>query len=127
MIDLRFGDALELMKQIPDNSIDCVVTDCPYRIVAGGVSLKREDSPSGCLNRKYVSDGTRCSNKWIKKDINDVPSACRQGKMFLHNDMEFEDWLPDLFRVLKNGTHCYIMINDRNLKELQQKSRRCWF
>lgn len=26
MIDLRFGDALELMKQIPDNSIDCVVT-----------------------------------------------------------------------------------------------------
>ena len=68
MIDLRFGDALELMKQIPDNSIDCVVTDCPYRIVAGGVSLKREDSPSGCLNRKYVSDGTRCSNKWIKKD-----------------------------------------------------------
>lgn len=122
MIDLRFGDALELMKQIPDNSIDCVVTDCPYRIVAGGVSLKREDSPSGCLNRKYVSDGTRCSNKWIKKDINDVPSACRQGKMFLHNDMEFEDWLPDLFRVLKNGTHCYIMINDRNLKELQQKA-----
>ena len=40
MIDLRFGDALELMKQIPDNSIDCVVTDCPYRIVAGGVVEK---------------------------------------------------------------------------------------
>jgi len=30
MIDLKNGDCLELMKQVPDNSIDAIVTDPPY-------------------------------------------------------------------------------------------------
>ena len=32
MIDLRHGDCLEIMKDIPDESIDLVVTDPPYLI-----------------------------------------------------------------------------------------------
>ncbi len=31
-ITLILGDCLEKMKDIPDKSIDCVVTDPPYRI-----------------------------------------------------------------------------------------------
>ena len=34
MINLMHGDCLELMKQIPDNSIDCVLTDPPYGTTA---------------------------------------------------------------------------------------------
>jgi DNA modification methylase len=30
------GDCMEVMKQIPDNSVDLVVTDPPYEIIAGG-------------------------------------------------------------------------------------------
>jgi len=30
MIDLRLGDCLEVMKTIPDNSIDAIITDPPY-------------------------------------------------------------------------------------------------
>lgn len=37
MIDLRQGDCLELMKDIPSESIDLIVTDCPYHIVSGGM------------------------------------------------------------------------------------------
>ena len=33
-IDLRHGDCLEVMKQIPDNFIDCVLTDVPYGTTA---------------------------------------------------------------------------------------------
>ena len=32
MVDLRCGDCLELMKDIPDKSIDLIVTDPPYNI-----------------------------------------------------------------------------------------------
>lgn len=32
MIDLRLGDCLEIMKTIPDKSIDLVLTDPPYGI-----------------------------------------------------------------------------------------------
>ena len=34
MIDLRQGDCLELMKDIPDGSIDMILTDLPYGTVA---------------------------------------------------------------------------------------------
>lgn len=30
MINLYNGDCLELMKQIPDGSIDAIITDPPY-------------------------------------------------------------------------------------------------
>ena len=35
MIDLRQGDCLELMKDIPDGSVDLVLTDPPYGIMKG--------------------------------------------------------------------------------------------
>jgi site-specific DNA-methyltransferase (adenine-specific) len=34
MINLLHGDCLELMKEIPDNSIDMVLTDPPYGTTA---------------------------------------------------------------------------------------------
>lgn len=34
MIDLKHGDCLKLMKDIPSNSIDCVLTDPPYGTTA---------------------------------------------------------------------------------------------
>lgn len=34
MIDLRLGDCLEVMKTIPDNSVDAVITDPPYGTTA---------------------------------------------------------------------------------------------
>ena len=34
MIDLRLGDCLEIMKSIPDKSIDLVLTDPPYGTTA---------------------------------------------------------------------------------------------
>ena len=33
-IDLRQGDCLELMKDIPDGSIDAIITDPPYGTTA---------------------------------------------------------------------------------------------
>ena len=32
--DLRKGDCLDLMKDIPDGSVDCVIADLPYQITA---------------------------------------------------------------------------------------------
>jgi site-specific DNA-methyltransferase (adenine-specific) len=29
-IDLRYGDCLDIMQEIPDNSIDCIICDLPY-------------------------------------------------------------------------------------------------
>ena len=39
-IKLYNGDCLEVMKDIPDGSIDLIVTDPPYRTISGGTKSK---------------------------------------------------------------------------------------
>ena len=121
-------DCMEVFKMIDNESIDCVVTDCPYHITAWWVKIVDEwNECSWVLAKRVVSDGTNCSNKRLKKNEYDIPSAVKWWKMFEHNDIEFKDWLPETYRVLKQGTHCYIMINGRNLKDLQVECEKVWF
>ena len=86
---LIHGDCLEEMKNIPDGSVDMVLTDPPYKITARG------------------SGGTS-GGMFQKKEVN-------TGMVFKHNHIEIEDWLPELYRVLKDKTHCYIMTNNKNI------------
>lgn len=138
---LHNQDCLVGLKEIPDESIDCVVTDCPYKIVAGGVTISESDNECGGVlakrkgkheflggilyDRIVVRSNCKIGDKWIK--ATQVPSAVKNGKMFANNDIAFSEWLPDIYRVLKKGTHCYIMINSRNLRELQTEAERVGF
>ena len=88
-MELIHGDCLVEMKNIPDKSIDLIVTDPPYRLTSRG------------------SSGTM-SGYWAS-------SLSKQGKVFENNDIDIEEYLPEFYRVLKDGTHCYIMTNQSNL------------
>ena len=82
-------DCLEGMKLIPDNSVDLIVTDPPYRTTSRG------------------SAGN--SGGMLQKDIN------KKGKVFTHNNIDIETYAPECYRLLKNGSHFYIMTNHVNL------------
>ena len=108
---------------MPDESIDLVVTDCPYHIVSGGCTndaVKIGRSTERDSHGNIYVNGTQHKN--LGSIFNEFNSNCytKQGKLFKHNDIEFKDWLPGIYRVLKEGSHCYVMINARNLKDLQQ-------
>jgi DNA modification methylase len=75
-IDLRKGDCLDIMKDIPNDSVDLVVTDPPYKVTARGNS----GNTGGMLKKKEV----------------------KSGKVFTHNMIEIDEWLPELYRVLKD-------------------------
>ena len=118
--ELFNDDCLKVITEMPDESIDLVATDCPYHIVSGGctndvVKIGRYREMGGHMNRRYgEGDDQAVENT-------------RKGKIFQHNDIEFSEWLPEIYRVLKPGTHCYIMINPRNLMELQSESEKAGF
>ena len=95
------GDCLEVMKDIQDGSVDLVCTDPPYRITSRG----------NCGN----------SGGMLAKDIS------MNGKIFDHNECYVKDWMPEIFRVLKNGSHCYIMCNQINLIEYLNVATQCGF
>ena len=54
MIELILGDCLEKLKEIPENSIESVVTDPPYGLTA--TNKKGKKSQGGFMNQKWDYD-----------------------------------------------------------------------
>ena len=96
------ADCIEAMKELPEKSIDLVVTDPPYKTITGGDSNgKNSTRPKGMLS------GNR--------------------KLFKHQKLKISDWIPEIYRVLKNETHCYIFTNFLNLKEMLIEAEKAGF
>jgi len=106
-INLLQGDCLELLKSIPDEYVDLVVTDPPYKIVSGGCTNKGGVATTGLFSQ--------------------TAQEVRKGTLFKHNSITFAEWIPVVYRVLKQGGHCYIMVNGRNLAELQTECQKAKF
>ena len=91
MIKLMQGDCLERMKEIPDGSVDMILTDPPYKVTSRG----------GYTN----AGGMMLCDKM------------RKGDVFEHNNISISDYLGSLYRVLKESSHCYIMTNNKNITD----------
>lgn len=87
------GDCLVEMQNIPDNSIDLIVTDPPYKLTSGGCK-------GGLDIRFNKSDYSKKS----RGQFFDIP--------------KFDLWIKECFRILKDGTHFYCMTNDKNLNAI---------
>ena len=92
---LLFGDCLERMKEIPDGSVDLCISDIPYKLTGGG----KGDGVNSKRPKGILSENTQLMS---------VP--------------KFEDWLPNLYRVMNEGSHIYLMCNFKNLNDLMNKT-----
>jgi DNA modification methylase len=90
-IDLRQGDCLEVLKTIPDNSVDSVVTDPPYHLT----SIVKRVGKEGSAPAQFGTDGAyaRASKGFM-------------GKEWDGGDIAFRtDVWSECLRVLKPGGH----------------------
>ena len=94
-------DVVEFMKTIKDESIDLIVTDPPYKVTARGNA-----GNSGGMMQKELS---------------------MKGKIFKHNSITPKEYIPEFYRILKDGSHCYIMTNHVNLHEMLDVAKECGF
>ena len=92
MIDLRQGDCLELMKDIPNKSIDLIVTDPPYKLTSRG--------GSGTMGGYWKEE------------------KAKKGVIFDNNSISCKEYLPEFYRILKNKSILYLMCNNTNLQEM---------
>ena len=100
-IQLYNGDCLELMKNIPDGSVDLVLTDPPYPITPKG----NAGNSGGMLRTE----------------------STKRGKVFEHNNIDCSEYAPEFYRVLKDGSHCYVMTNHFNLIKMLNVFTGCGF
>lgn len=98
-ITLYNADCMNVLSSIKTESIDLIVTDPPYLCKPKG----RSNKMGGFW--KYSTD----------------------GKIFENNNLPCEKYLPELYRVLKDGTHCYIMVNNYNLIKMLNGAEKAGF
>jgi DNA modification methylase len=90
-IDLRLGDCLEVLKTLPDNSVDSVVVDPPYHLT----SIVKRFGKEGSAPAQFGTDGaySRASKGFM-------------GKEWDGGDIAFRtDVWSECLRVLKPGGH----------------------
>lgn len=109
-IDLRLGDCLEVLKTLPDNSVDSVVTDPPYGL---GFMNKEWDSPEKLRqltqreeerSKQRKEEGKSPTTASFSKSVPPglAIKGAKEGKWF----QEWcELWATELLRVLKPGGH----------------------
>ena len=102
-INLYCNDYKEILKQLPNDYVDLIITDPPYKTTKRGIS---EKTNTGGLVRSELG---------------------KQGKIFKYNDVKISEFIPELYRVLKDGGHCYIMTNHVNLIEMLNIATECGF
>lgn len=105
MYKLYNDDCIKIMNGINDNSIDCIITDPPYRVIQHGTS------GMGGIFKSHITDE--------EKELN--------GKLFKHNDIDVSDYASEFYRILKEGTHCYVMTNNFNLQSFLNEFTRVGF
>ena len=111
MIKIKCSDMLLELRQLSDNSIDCLVTDPPYKIVSGGCT-----KPLGGVLGSVTSG-------ILNRNINNV----KTGSLFDYNSLSFAEWMPEVYRVLKPKSHAYIFISGRRLNELTNEALKTGF
>ena len=92
MVTLYNDDCMDVFKNIPDESVDLICTDPPYKVTSYGCS------------------GT--AGGMIKKNLT------MSGKVFENNSISVKDYAQEFYRVLKDGSHMYVMTNHINLIEM---------
>ena len=82
--------------------MDLILTDPPYKTITGGDSNgANSERPKGMLQ------GNR--------------------KLFKHQSIKISSWMPEIYRVLKEGSHCYIFTNSLNLQEMLNEATKVGF
>ena len=89
-VKLINGNCLDTLKNIPNESID--LTDPPYPTTSRGNAGN--------------------SGGMLQKDIN------KKGKVFTYNNINCKEYAPEFYRLLKDGSHCYVMTNHINLIDM---------
>lgn len=94
---IRQGDCMELMKRIPDKSIDLIVTDPPYEIVTSGGGLYTHK------DKQYVKELNFIKNGYNEEILDDMIRILKKVNIYIFCSQKQIHKLLDYFLKNKNN------------------------
>lgn len=114
-IELHHGDCLEVLRTLPDNSIDSLVTDPPYGIRFMG---KAWDGADIVQNAKRMKGERLCKDGITRGEFSDLAAEAGKYSRSYEDMVAFqkwtEGWAREVLRVLKPGAHAIVHCSPRS-------------
>lgn len=98
-------DAINGFKEIPDDCIDLIITDPPYKL----------NKTTGSSTSSAKSESWQGNLTAGDKTVN------------IKNTIKFSQWMGEVYRVLKQQSHFYVFVNDKNLVDLCNEAEKVGF
>jgi DNA modification methylase len=105
-VDLRHGDCVNLMRAMPENSVDSIVTDPPY-----GLEFMGKEWDKLTRNQMLAEEGSRererineYGNSYAGRRSK-LPDLGALAKHAAESQAWHEEWAREALRVLKPGGH----------------------
>ena len=96
MVDLKHGDCLELMKDIPDGSVDLVLTDPPYMIATVGAGIYKQ------ADKQYVKELDGIKDGFDEKVLDEICRVMKKINVYFFCSQKQIIPLIDYFVKKKN-------------------------
>lgn len=107
---IHLGDSYELIKQIPDKSIDCIYVDVPYLYTTGGTGSS-ELAKRATINKMELMGQGGKFNPNIKLSENlriaNNHKNAKQGLKDITSGIDYKQFIKEAFRVMRK-TNIYI-------------------
>lgn len=113
-VELHLGDCLEVLRSLPDRSVDCVITSPPYWHIRDYGGGKWSGGRKGCDHRPpdkgdrigtYASKCAKCGATRVEFPLGMEPTP----REFVENLCLVFD---EVHRVLKDGGGCWVNLGD---------------
>ena len=103
--EVYLGDCYEIIKTIPTNSVDLIITDPPYKVETQGAGFFGKNSDEYSMNYKGKKAYTYGGERYVMKEIANI------------SDGFSENILDELCRVMKK-INIYIWCSQKQLFQL---------
>lgn len=115
---IYLGDAYELIKQIPDKSVDCVYMDVPYLYNQGGagqseLAVRASKERCNLMGSEYNANLKPSENLRIAKNKKNSSKDLQN----IVNGFDYKKMLDECFRVMKN-VNLFIWCSPKQIKDL---------
>ena len=109
---VQLGDCYELIKNIPDKSIDCVYVDVPYLMVSGGagtseISKRSSKNKMELLGVGKLYDPTKKPSENLRIANNKKNQRTELNNSNITTGFDYKLFIKEMFRVMKK---CNIFI-----------------
>ena len=125
---IQLGDCYELIKNIPDKSIDCIYVDVPYLYVSGGagtseIAKRATKNKIELMGKHKTYDASKSNKENMRIAMNNTNRSIDLVNSNITNGFDYKKFIEEAFRVMKK-CNMFIWCSQMQIQDLMNEIKK---